>query len=576
MTNIAAPIITDNLDDILAVNSSDSTTIDLFNHFDDPFTTGLVARFELYDQSLAGGVTEVLLFDQAEAGAPLTVANFSNYVNDGDYVNSIIHRSVPGFIVQGGGFTVENLTVDVVPTDEPVQNEFSVDRSNIRGTIAMAKEDGDPDSATSQWFFNLDDNGANLDNQNGGFTVFGEVLNDDDLAVLDAIATVPISQQFSSPFQDLPLIGVDTDNDVSDLDEITSDENFVRYQNISLVQRDELTFEVISNSNPSLVDVSINDENLLLDYQSDQLGTADVTVRATNLVGELIEDTFTITVEEGNEAPTAIALDNNNIDENSTSDTVIGTLTTTDPDVGDSHTYELIENAGGRFTINNDELTVADGTLLDFDTNTNHSITVRTTDSQGLLFEQQFIIEVNDVNEDLPTIVSGTPDDDNFDATFPTDKEFVGESQIVNTGSGSDQVNLTYAPGDNTVQTNSGDDIIFAGTNDRIDAGTGDDLIFLGSDGGNNLVTGGEGADIFYLTQDDDLLPANPNIIGDYNSSEADKIGFLATSLEFGSSELNFRQDGLNTVIEAFGQDVAILNNIDALSLTEDNFVFNS
>ncbi len=56
----------------------------------------------------------------------------------------------------------------------PIQNEFSSDRSNVSGTIAMAKVGNDPNSATSQWFVNLGDNSANLDNQNGGFTVFGK------------------------------------------------------------------------------------------------------------------------------------------------------------------------------------------------------------------------------------------------------------------------------------------------------------------------------------------------------------------------------------------------------------------
>lgn len=150
------------------VKANETTQLNLLNSFDDPRTTGLVARFELDNASLGGGITQVLLFDQAGAGAPLTVQNFRNYVNDGDYTNSIIHRSMPGFVVQGGGFTVDGLAnvlaqtpssgaagVSVIPTDPPVANEFSLDRSNLRGTIAMAKRGSDPNSATNQWFFNL-------------------------------------------------------------------------------------------------------------------------------------------------------------------------------------------------------------------------------------------------------------------------------------------------------------------------------------------------------------------------------------------------------------------------------------
>ena len=99
-----------------------------------------------------------LLLEMLPNSAPNTVANFLNYVSDGDYQDSIIHRSVPGFVIQGGGFTTDSPTLtstsqlSSVPTDGPVINEFDV--SNTRGTVAMAKLGGDPNSATSQWFEN--------------------------------------------------------------------------------------------------------------------------------------------------------------------------------------------------------------------------------------------------------------------------------------------------------------------------------------------------------------------------------------------------------------------------------------
>jgi peptidyl-prolyl cis-trans isomerase A (cyclophilin A) len=74
-----------------------------------------------------------------------------------------------------------------VAVNAPVVNEFSANRSNVRGTVAMAKVEGNPDSATSQWFVNLADNAANLDGQNGGFTVFGRVTPPS-MTVVDALA----------------------------------------------------------------------------------------------------------------------------------------------------------------------------------------------------------------------------------------------------------------------------------------------------------------------------------------------------------------------------------------------------
>lgn len=144
--------------------------------------------------------------------APQTVANFLRYVDRGAYDGSFMHRSVPGFIIQGGGFRFVNNQAETIPTDAPVVNEYNL--SNVRGTIAMAKvgplnnQPPTPEtinSATDQWFFNESDaNAANLDNQNGGFTVFGTVINNG-LATVDAIAALP-TYGFGGAFTQLPLI----------------------------------------------------------------------------------------------------------------------------------------------------------------------------------------------------------------------------------------------------------------------------------------------------------------------------------------------------------------------------------
>jgi cyclophilin family peptidyl-prolyl cis-trans isomerase len=141
------------------------------------------------------GPIVVELFEDA---TPITVNNFLNYVNDGDYLESFFHRSVEDFVIQGGGFTTDSTTftdtdqfTDVLP-DAEIQNEPGI--SNLRGTFAMAKLGGNPNSATSQFFVNLTDNhatsGANLDTQNGGFTVFGQIL---DMTTADTIADLTIT-----------------------------------------------------------------------------------------------------------------------------------------------------------------------------------------------------------------------------------------------------------------------------------------------------------------------------------------------------------------------------------------------
>ena len=147
------------------------------------------------------GLIDIALYD---AKAPLTVANFLGYVRNGAYASSFIHRSLPGFVTQGGGYRwVEGGGYMKIPTGPPVVNEFSPTRSNVRGTVAMAKLPGNADSATSEWFVNLANNAANLDVQNGGFTVFGRVTGPG-MAVLDAISALQ-RVNAGGPFTDLPI-----------------------------------------------------------------------------------------------------------------------------------------------------------------------------------------------------------------------------------------------------------------------------------------------------------------------------------------------------------------------------------
>jgi peptidyl-prolyl cis-trans isomerase A (cyclophilin A) len=142
--------------------------------------------------------------------APQTASNFINYINSGAYTNGIFHRSVAGFVVQGGAFKLVSDTagtsISAVTTFPPVINEFAV--SNTRGTVAMAKVAGNPNSATSQWFVNLGDNSANLDTQNSGFTVFAKILYNG-MGVFDAIAALPVvnfSASLGADFNTTPTV----------------------------------------------------------------------------------------------------------------------------------------------------------------------------------------------------------------------------------------------------------------------------------------------------------------------------------------------------------------------------------
>ena len=128
-----------------------------------------------------------------EKQAPKTVANFLQYIENESYLNSIFHRSIPGFVMQTGGIKIisneQGSQVSTIETLNPIENEFGI--SNTRGTVAMAKLSGNPDSATSQWFINLSNNSDSLNKQNGGFTVFGQIINNG-MQVIEAVSNLPV------------------------------------------------------------------------------------------------------------------------------------------------------------------------------------------------------------------------------------------------------------------------------------------------------------------------------------------------------------------------------------------------
>lgn len=126
-------------------------------------------------------------------GTPNTVNNFLSYVKEGFYKDTIFHRVIDGFMIQGGGFTE---SMDQKPVKQSIQNEAKTGKQNKRGTLAMART-SEPHSATVQFFINLMDN-AFLNYKNDttagyGYCVFGEVVEGMD--VVDAIAKAKTSHQ---------------------------------------------------------------------------------------------------------------------------------------------------------------------------------------------------------------------------------------------------------------------------------------------------------------------------------------------------------------------------------------------
>jgi len=132
--------------------------------------------------------------------APATVNNFLRYVLDGHYENTIFHRVIAEFVVQGGGYTPEFVEK---PVREPVLNESGNGLPNRSGSIAMARYN-DPHSATSQFFFNMNNNESlNPNPRSWGYTVFGDVIGG--FEVLEQIAAVETGYSAGLDAPDVPL-----------------------------------------------------------------------------------------------------------------------------------------------------------------------------------------------------------------------------------------------------------------------------------------------------------------------------------------------------------------------------------
>jgi hypothetical protein len=253
---------------------------------------------------------------------------------------------------------------------------------------------------------------------------------------------------------------------------------------------DTATFSLLNNAGGRF---SIVNGNLVvagsLDFET--ATSHQVTVRVTDGGGLFRDEVFTIAVTDVNEAPanqppSDIVLSNTSVAENSANGTIVGALSAVDPNAGDTATFSLLDNAGGRFSIVNGNLVVAGS--LDFETATSHQVTVRVTDGGGLFRDEVFTIAVTDVNEAPPPATGVT---------------------IIGTAGG-DVINATQSVAGQPLPTNAADTINSGEGNDIIDGLAGADSI--NAAGGNDrvlynpnavFINGGSGRDVLVTTSTD-------------------------------------------------------------------------
>lgn len=275
--------VTSKIGTVTTTENASPATIDLTQYFKDPTITGTAVIMHTTQ-----GDIPLNLYDSQ---TPQTVANFLSYVNSGAYDNTVIHRAIPGFLVQGGTYLPDQTAI---PTSPPVPSEAGI--SNTLGTIAAALTDG-PGTATSGWFINDGNNSTALDGASDGgpFTVFGQVIYDG-MSVVNQIANLP-KGIVDPTFAPNTSLG-DPSGGVLPLQNYStgtiSTANYVTVPSVQVIPGG-LAFTATS-SNTSVVVPTISSGTLTLNYQANQTGIANITVNATDLGGKSVSQTFEVAV----------------------------------------------------------------------------------------------------------------------------------------------------------------------------------------------------------------------------------------------------------------------------------------
>ena len=256
-----------------------TSTVSVTGKFSDPGTTS-AARI-----ATTLGTFDIILFSIA---TPLTADNFIDYVDAGEYTNSFFHRSPADFVVQVGGFkhtTAGGFTR--VTTFAPVNNEPGI--SNLRGTVAMAKLGGDPNSATSQFFVNINNNAANLDAQNGGFTVFGRIP-EAGMIVVDKISALPVGN-YNIPIGAETQALTDVPVNAATAPSVLDPAKLVKITSVGPAPL--LTYRVVSQ-NSAIATASLTGTDITITGVA--IGSTTIQVKAIDLDGNSVTQNIAVTV----------------------------------------------------------------------------------------------------------------------------------------------------------------------------------------------------------------------------------------------------------------------------------------
>ncbi|WP_369821830.1 beta strand repeat-containing protein, partial [Planktothrix sp. PCC 11201] len=307
-----------------------------------------------------------------------------------------------------------------------------------------------------------------------------------------------------------------------------------------------------------------------------------IRLKTTDAAGLTFEKALTVNINNlADQTPTNLTLSSNNIDENVAANSIVGTLTSTDLDVGDTFTYSLVTGTGDTdntaFTLVGDQLKI--NASPDFETKSSYSIRLKTTDAAGLTFEKALTVNINNLNEKL---VSLTPNNDIFNGTASADQ--------IDALAGSDRI---YGEGGNdTIDGGEGNDILYGGDDDDLlHGGNGSDRLY--GDAGNDQLYGDAGNDILYGGDGDNLLDGGAGSDQIYGNTGIDTFVLAAgmgqdliNGFEDGKdkirldggltfADLNITTSGTSTLIKvlASGVTLASLINVNSTLIGSADFI---
>ena len=286
---LSAPQLKEAIPDIKMIISESPIIINLESYFQDQDT-----RLAIQINTNHGN----MIFSLFDKTLPDPVSNFLTYVDRGDYSNTIFHRSVNSQglnIIQSGSYSLKDNKFISLPTDPPILNEPGI--ANNRGTLAFART-SDPNSATSGWYINTQDNpGLDIGNS---YTVFGRAINNS-LDVIDQIASFPtgshevILNNTSYTLSDFPT----TDGQAPSFN---GPENVIRVK--SIVRVPSISYEITSNSNPEIVQTTIEANGLSqnLALKPLKIGSTQLELSGTDIDGNTIKSSINIVIENDYDA----------------------------------------------------------------------------------------------------------------------------------------------------------------------------------------------------------------------------------------------------------------------------------